>query len=124
MTLIEDHEFSMLGVTRLGEQIRARGIEWHHLPNVDVQVPDARFEAGWLTSRPILLGIIHQGGRVLVHCRGGLGRAGTIAARLLAELGLPAPQAVARVRAARTGAIETQQQLEHVLGLPICPNEP
>lgn len=45
LTLIEDHEFDMLGVPRLGERARARGIEWHHLPIVDVQPPDERFES-------------------------------------------------------------------------------
>lgn len=118
VTLIEDHEFEMLGVHDLGRQVKARGIEWHHLPIVDVEVPDARFEAGWLASGPKLLNILRQGGRVLVHCRGGLGRAGTVAARLLVELGVPARHAVARVRAARPGAIETSKQLQYVLNLP------
>jgi protein-tyrosine phosphatase len=54
---------------------------------------------------------------VLVHCRGGVGRAGTVAARILVELGTPATEAVRQVRAARAGAIETRSQLEHVLGL-------
>ena len=115
VTLIEDHEFEMLGVQDLGRQISARGIEWHHLPIVDVEVPDARFEAGWLASGPKLLSVLREGGRVLVHCRGGLGRAGTVAARFLVELGVPARQAVARVRAARPGAIETPDQLQYVL---------
>jgi hypothetical protein len=54
VTLIEDHEFEMLGVPQLGEQVRARGIEWHHLPIKDVAPPDARFEEGWVTSGPQL----------------------------------------------------------------------
>lgn len=123
VTLIEEHEFEMLGVQDLGRQISARGIEWHHLPIVDVEVPDARFEAGWLASGPKLLSVIREGGRVLVHCRGGLGRAGTVAARFLVELGVPARQAVARVRAARPGAIETPEQLQYVLNLPRSPDE-
>ena len=44
VTLIEDHEFEMLGVPNLGEQIVARGLEWHHLPIVDVSPPDHRRE--------------------------------------------------------------------------------
>ncbi|MCM5571066.1 hypothetical protein M6I34_11170 [Burkholderiaceae bacterium FT117] len=42
-TPIEDHEFDMLGVLQLGERVRARGIAWHQLPIVDLQVPDERF---------------------------------------------------------------------------------
>jgi protein-tyrosine phosphatase len=97
--------------------VRAHGIAWYHLPIADVRPPDARFEALWRASGPALLANLRAGGRVLVHCRGGLGRAGTVAARLLIELDLPAPHAVVRVRQARPGAIETAAQLAYVLGL-------
>ena len=90
---------------------------WHHLPIVDVQPPDARFEAAWLTSGPRLNEVLRQGGRVLVHCRGGLGRAGTVSARLLVELGVAPQEAVTRVRTARPRAIETEAQLQYVLNL-------
>lgn len=117
VTLIEDHEFVELNVIPLGEQVRASGIAWHHLPIVDVHPPDERFETGWQTSGPALVGCLNAGGRVLVHCRGGLGRAGTVAARMLIELDAPARDAVARVRQARPGAIETADQLNYVLRL-------
>ncbi len=117
VTLIEPHEFEMLGVRGLGEQVRARGIEWHHLPIVDVRPPDQRFEQAWQASGPRLIGLLLDGAKVLVHCRGGLGRAGTVSARLLVEVGVPADEAVSRVRAARPGAIETPEQLRHVLDL-------
>ncbi len=116
VTLIENHEFEMLGVPHLGQQVRARGIDWHHLPIVDVAPPDGRFEEAWLRSGPQLCAILRDGGRVLVHCRGGLGRAGTVAARLLVECGVTRNEAVEQVRRARPGAIETKQQLEYVLG--------
>ena len=50
---------------------------------------------------------LRDGFNVLVHCKGGLGRAGTIAARLLIELGMAPQMAVGVVRQARPGAIET-----------------
>ena len=117
LTLIEDHEFEMLGVHLLGEQVRARGIDWHHLPIKDVTPPDARFEEGWKKSGPELRSILRRGGRVLVHCRGGLGRAGTVAARLLIEFDIEPKNAVELVRRARAGAIETHEQMQYVLNL-------
>lgn len=115
VTLIEDREFTLLKVPDLGERIRARGIEWFHLPIVDAGVPDERFETGWRDAGPMLSRWVGEGERVLVHCRGGLGRAGMVAARLLIELGSSAPEAVRRVRVSRPGAIETAAQLAHVL---------
>lgn len=117
VTLIEHKEFAMLEVNELGTQVSNRGMEWHHLPIVDVQPPDDRFESAWAHSGPRLLSILREGGRVLVHCRGGLGRAGTVGARLLVELGVSPSEAVARVRAARPRAIETREQLNYVLSL-------
>ena len=117
VTLIEAHEFALLGVPDLGARVRARGLDWHPLPIPDVQPPGARFEAGWQRSGPVLRNALLAGQRVLVHCRGGLGRAGTVAARLLVELGVPAAEAIRRVRAARPGSIETIQQEQYVLDL-------
>jgi protein-tyrosine phosphatase len=62
---------------------------------------------------------LRWGSRVLVHCRGGLGRAGTVSARLLVELGVPPVEAIRQVRRVRVGAIETAAQERYVLGLAI-----
>mgnify|MGYP003345722415 CR=1 FL=1 len=51
--------------------------------------------------------LLRAGANVPVHCKGGLGRAGMMAARLLVELGQPADEAIRAVRRARPGAIET-----------------
>ena len=57
---------------------------------------------------------LRRGERVLVHCRGGLGRAGSVAARLLVEFGAAPVDAIAQVRVARPGAIETREQEQWV----------
>lgn len=110
LTLIEASEFDLLSVMGLGDAVRARGMDWHHVPIPDLGVPAPKAMARWRELSPQLHRILENGGRVLVHCRGGLGRAGTIAALLLVERGRPASEAMTRVRAARPGAIETQVQ--------------
>jgi len=115
VTLIEDHEFELLKVPDLGQRARALELEWHHLPIRDVSIPDWRFDAGWQTAGPRLASMLQDGRRVVVHCRGGLGRSGMVAALLLIEQGVTPGDAIRRVRAARPGAIETREQERHVL---------
>jgi protein-tyrosine phosphatase len=50
VTLIEAHEFRMLQVPMLDAAVAARGLVWLHLPIVDLQAPDARFETAWRTA--------------------------------------------------------------------------
>jgi ADP-ribosyl-[dinitrogen reductase] hydrolase len=54
---------------------------------------------------------------IVIHCKGGLGRTGTIAARLLIEFGADATNAIQSVRKARPGAIENNLQEYYVLSL-------
>lgn len=116
VTLMAGPELQAVGVSpeglRAGAQ--AAGVEWHHLPIRDVDVPDAAFEDAWCYAGPRLHRHLQRGALVVLHCLGGLGRSGTIAARLLVERGEPAATAIARVRAARPGAIETPAQEAYV----------
>lgn len=114
VTLIEDHEIESLQVRGLEAECQRHGIDWLHLPIPDVSTPTDEFEAEWLTVGEGLRSRLRNGFNVLVHCRGGLGRAGTIAARLLVELGADPEDAIQRVREARPGAIETVEQEQHV----------
>lgn len=115
VSLIEDQEFGLLEVPGLGLRARASGLEWHHLPIRDMSIPDWRFDAGWQVSGPRLATALKEGRRVVVHCRGGLGRSGMVAALLLIEQGVAPGDAIGRVRAARPGAIETGEQERFVL---------
>lgn len=117
VTLIEAHEFEQMRVEHLGEMAEAEGLEWHHLPIPDMDVPDWHFGTRWFYSGLRLRRLLRQGGRVVLHCKAGLGRAGTIAAHLLVELGMPPAEAVSQVRRARPGAIQTRAQEEHVHGV-------
>jgi hypothetical protein len=111
LTLVEPAELKALKVPQLGHEIRRRGIEWRHLPIADFSVPTQAFEQQWVTEGREIREILRNGDDVLVHCKGGLGRAGMIAARLLAELGMEPDEAIHAVRRVRKGAIETPAQL-------------
>jgi ADP-ribosyl-[dinitrogen reductase] hydrolase len=117
VTLVEPEELRLLRVERLGEEVSRRKMVWFHLPIADVSIPDERFEQQWVVAGEELRAMLRRKLDVLVHCRGGLGRAGTIAARLLVELGMEPVNAIASVRAVRPGAIETRRQEEFILGI-------
>lgn len=112
LTLVEPAELVALKVPNLGQEVERRGMSWRHLPIVDYSVPDAAFEEAWLVDGPEIRTFLRYGRDVVVHCKGGLGRAGMIAGRLLVELGMPPDDAIRMVRRARQGAIETPSQLD------------
>jgi len=117
VTLVEPEELMLLKVERLGAEVLRRNMAWFHLPIVDRSIPDKRFEEKWDTAGAELRSLLRNGCDVLVHCRAGLGRAGTIAARLLIELGMAPETATTRVRAVRPGAIENRAQEAYVLAV-------
>jgi len=54
--------------------------------------------------------IVARGGAVVAHCTAGMGRTGTILAAYLVSDGLPAEEALRRVRELRPGSVETPEQ--------------
>ena len=112
--LITKEEIEYLGVGDLEEGVRDRHMEWWHAPIPDGMPPGSEFEGAWRTAGEAVRDRLRLGFDVLVHCKGGLGRAGTVAARLLVELGERPDEAIRRVREVRPGAIENEAQEAHV----------
>jgi protein-tyrosine phosphatase len=119
VTLVERWELSELHVPDLPEAAGSHGLRWHHFPIVDGTIPDASTDRAWSALADVLLSGLPRGESVVFHCKGGLGRAGTMAARLLLHSGASrdAEDAVARVRAARENAVETAIQERYLLRL-------
>ena len=116
LTLIEDHEFRLLGVEDLPGRASAEELSWHHLPIIDGGAPGSRFECGWRKTGPVLHRHLAAGGRIVIHCLAGVGRSGTIAVHMLMEQGMPLDAALSAVRRARPGAVESPEQLAWLRG--------
>jgi len=114
VTLMETQELAQLGVPDIGERTESMGIAWYHLPIRDASIPSSAFEESWETAGAALRQMLGNGEGIVIHCRGGLGRTGVIAARLLIELGEDPERALQRVRAVRPGAVETREQEAYV----------
>lgn len=115
VTLLQASELTRPSLEDLRSHAERRGMAWHHLPIRDRAVPSSEFEASWPAVAARLHALLGQRRNVLIHCMGGLGRSGMVAARLLVELGEEPRTAIHRVRRAREGAIETAAQEAYVL---------
>ena len=98
LSLIEPHEFEALGVAHMNQVLPA-GIAHYVVPIVNRARPSGTWERAWATIGPQVRERLALGERVVIHCRGGLGRTGMVAARLLIEFGEVPARAIRRVRA-------------------------
>ena len=88
-------------------------LEVLHLPVVDMAAPSPE-----QMERAIgfLGAAVDGGGKAVVHCVAGIGRTGTVLAAWLVARGADAEEAIALVREARPGSLETAAQ-EHAVHL-------
>ena len=112
VTLIEDFEFSMLNTPDLREKIVECGIDSIHYPIVDMNAPSDPMTFCDLIDDLLLR--LEQGENIVIHCRGGLGRTGLLAACLLCANNFSVKDAIALVRARRQGAIQTKKQEDFI----------
>lgn len=91
--------------------LRPYGIASRHFPVADMGVPQVSSTVGLCRE---ISRIRDGGGGVAVHCHAGVGRTGTILAAYLVTIGVSADDAVAEVRRAIRGAIQSRAQLQFV----------
>ncbi|MCC5972202.1 MAG: dual specificity protein phosphatase family protein [Pararhodobacter sp.] len=103
-------EMAAHGAADLPQALQHAGIDWAHFPVTDFGLPDPETAQGWQAVADKALAVCAAGGRVFVHCKAGRGRSGMVAMRLMVQLGEAPGPALARLRAARPGAVETEAQ--------------
>jgi protein-tyrosine phosphatase len=108
---LEDDELQGLGIPNLVAAAESRGLAVRRFPFHDVGVPEDMDQAvGFIQE---VIDLFDKGERVLMHCNGGLGRAGTMAAclRLALDIDETPELAIESVRNLRSyRAIETREQ--------------
>ncbi|MBE9638242.1 protein-tyrosine phosphatase family protein [Salipiger mangrovisoli] len=120
ITLVTRAELEAAGAAALGIHVEDHGSRWVHLPIPDFGTPPDEMLRRWPEVSAQARQALSGGGRVLVHCRGGCGRSGMVALRLMIEAGEATDEALARLRHLRPCAVETEAQMGWALQAPRC----
>lgn len=110
--LLEWSEMRKLGISDYPRKAQESGFLFYHIPIRDRGTPHQN-EISVLV--PLLVQHLAFGQNILVHCRGGLGRAGTVCACCLGHFGYEGRLAIDTIRKLRPGAIQTSRQMECVV---------
>ena len=110
--LLEDEEMIQLGIPVLLEKAGQLGIETTHFPVDDNGKPDSMEKFKQTVS--FATAALEKGETVLIHCKGGRGRTGMLAAACLVEQGYGPEEAIKTVKQYRDGALTVQIKCDAV----------
>jgi len=99
VSLLGADEAGELGLADEPEACRAAGLEFLGFPISDFGTPDAALK--FIQTSNYLVGLLHKGKSVAVHCRQGIGRSGLLTVSVLVGTGVPLEAAIDAVSQAR-----------------------
>jgi len=114
MTALTVAEMKKAQVSELPQKVQALGMLWVHLPIEDNDVPSDTFMSSWNTNEAKLKEIVAKGGKIAIHCMGGSGRTGLLAAHLLLDLGWDLDKIKKEVQLLRPTAFTKAKQLAYI----------
>lgn len=117
LTLMPNDEMQRNAVIDLPEFCVKLGLEWFHLPIEDDHAPEQLFQDAWLNAREKIHALVNAGKSIAIHCKGGSGRTGLVAAQILLERGMPLDDVITRVRAIRPNALQVPAHQEYIATL-------
>lgn len=108
MTTLE--EMRDIGAQSLPDDLAQHDIKWLHFSVRDYDVASPEAEPIWMVISQTVRIALSQGQNVLLHCKGGCGRSGMVALRIMVEHGEDPEAALMRLRDVRPCACETKSQ--------------
>lgn len=112
--LLEDDEMIDLGISNLVNAATAAGVVVHRFPIPDGQLPGNEDAFARLVTS--IVEWAESGERVVIHCKGGLGRAGTLGGCVLVACGWTPLDALRALRDARgPDCPETESQRGYIM---------
>lgn len=105
VTMLPNTEITILDVASLGQETEHAGMQWFQLPVEDDCAPEEIFEIAFKQAKDSLLALIEKKATIAIHCKGGSGRTGLMAAALLLESGMQWDDVKALVQSIRPNAL-------------------
>ena len=115
ITLMSAAELTDNHLPDFQQAVAASGLAWFHLPVPDDDLPGEDFNHAWQAIYPQLLQRLRSGEALAIHCKGGSGRTGLIAAKLMLATGYDAEQAIIAIQALRPKAFSHPAQRDYIL---------
>jgi protein-tyrosine phosphatase len=112
ISMTQDQEFPDADVDRFKNAVEVLGARWFHMPIKDFGAPTGLEEQPWPAIAHACKNTITAGRSVLFHCKGGHGRSGMAAIRLMVEMGADPQDALKLLRSQRPSAVETVAQFD------------
>lgn len=119
VSLTPKTEMEKLAVTKLPALCEHYNIQWFYAPVEDFQAPAEAFQEEWPKCKDEIHQLLNNKQAVALHCHGGQGRTGTIAAQLLIEQGFTFEQAKTAIKAIKPGALTNEKQVGYLQTLSL-----
>jgi len=114
ITLMPDDEMVRNQVSKLPQACEEAGLKWFQFAIEDDTAPESEFELAWQDGKIQVFDILDRNVAVAIHCKGGSGRTGLMAAIIMLELGVPYEEVVAQVKALRPRSLTLAVHVDYL----------
>ncbi|MDX1301601.1 tyrosine-protein phosphatase [Photobacterium sp.] len=114
LTALQSSDLPDDGFQKLIQECEALGLQWYHLPIEDDCAPGEEFNANWPAVSQAAQKMLDNGDSLAIHCMGGSGRTGLIAAHLMLARGMDLKATISQIQALRPGAFTRQAHTDYI----------
>lgn len=93
----------------------ALNISWFHLPVEDSCAPASQFEQAYATHQHALMALINNQTTLVIHCHGGSGRTGMMAAILMLAIGYEPGKVKTEIQTIRPKSLKSPVQVSYLI---------
>lgn len=114
LTLMTQEELEKNQVEAMEAEANKLGMKWFHLPIADDEGPAEAFLTAWKSSGPQVHELLNNRQSIAIHCKGGSGRTGLVAAQIMLERGMDLEKIIPMIKEHRPGAFTSPLQQDYI----------